>query len=109
MNKINILDQISLLDKPYIIYRSKNGFTLYTNFSKKIILTKKNITSFLKKTNQKQKNLKKTDLYVGFFGYEILNDLIKVKIPKQKETNFPKGIFYKPEKIINLNEDLHLS
>ena len=106
MNKINILDQISLLDKPYIIYRSKNGFTLYTNFSKKIILTKKNISSFLKKTDQKQKNLKKTDLYLGFFGYEILNDLIKVKIPKQKETNFPKGIFYKPEKIINLSENL---
>jgi len=106
LNKINILDQISLLDKPYIIYRSKNGFTLYTNFSKKIILTKKNISSFLKKTDQKQKNLKKTDLYLGFFGYEILNDLIKVKIPKQKETNFPKGIFYKPEKIINLSENL---
>ena len=106
MNKTNILDQISLLDKPYIIYRSKKGFCLYTDFSQKIILTKKNITSFLKKTNQKQKKLKKTDLYVGFFGYEILNDLINVKIPKQKETNFPKGIFYKPEKIINLNEDL---
>ena len=106
MNKTNILDQISLLDKPYIIYRSKKGFCLYTDFSKKIILTKKNITSFLKKTNQKQKKIKKTDLYVGFFGYEILNDLINVKIPKQKEINFPKGIFYKPEKIINLNEDL---
>ena len=106
MNKINILDQISLLDKPYIIYRSKNGFTLYTNFSKKIILTKKNISSFLKKTDQKRKRIKKTDLYVGFFGYELLNDLIKVKIPKQKETNFPKGIFYKPEKIINLSENL---
>ena len=106
MNKTNILDQISLLDKPYIIYRSKNGFTLYTNFSKKIILTKKNITNFLKKTDQKKKRIKKTDLYVGFFGYELLNDLIKVKIPKQKETNFPKGIFYKPEKIINLSENL---
>jgi len=106
LNKTNILDQISLLDKPYIIYRSKNGFTLYTNFSKKIILTKKNISSFLKKTDQKKKRIKKTDLYVGFFGYELLNDLIKVKIPKQKETNFPKGIFYKPEEIINLSENL---
>ena len=106
MNKTNILDQISLLDKPYIIYRSKKGFCLYTDFSKKIILTKKNITSFLKKTNQKQKKLKKTDLYVGFFGYEILNDLINVKIPKQKETNFPKGIFYKPETKINLKDNL---
>ena len=106
MNKTNILNEISLLDKPYIIYRSKKGFDLYTNFSKKIILTKKNIINFLKKTNQKQKKLKKTDLYVGFFGYEILNDLIQVKIPKQKKLNFPKGIFYKPETIVSLDEKL---
>ena len=106
MNKTNILNEINLLDKPYIIYRSKKGFDLYTNFSKKIILTKKNIINFLKKTNQKQKKLKKTDLYVGFFGYEILNDLIQVKIPKQKKLNFPKGIFYKPETIVSLDEKL---
>ena len=106
MNKTNILNEINLLDKPYIIYRSKKGFNLYTNFSKKIILTKKNIINFLKKTNQKQKKLKKTDLYVGFFGYEILNDLIQVKIPKQKKLNFPKGIFYKPETIVSLDEKL---
>ena len=106
MNKTNILNEINLLDKPYIIYRSKKGFDLYTNFSKKIILTKKNIINFLKKINQKQKKLKKTDLYVGFFGYEILNDLIHVKIPKQKKLNFPKGIFYKPETIVSLDEKL---
>ena len=106
MNKTNILNEINLLDKPYVIYRSKKGFDLYTNFAKKIILTKKNIINFLKKTNQKQKKLKKTDLYVGFFGYEILNDLIHVKIPKQKKLNFPKGIFYKPETIVSLDEKL---
>ena len=64
------------------------------------------IINFLKKTNQKQKKLKKTDLYVGFFGYEILNDLIQVKIPKQKKLNFPKGIFYKPKTIVSLDEKL---
>ena len=106
MNKNNILNEINLLDKPYIIYRSKKGFDLYTNFSKKIILTKKNIINFLKKINQKQKKLKKTDLYIGFFGYEILNDLIEIKIPKQKKLNFPKGIFYKPETIVSLDEKL---
>ena len=106
MNKNNILNEINLLDKPYIIYRSKKGFDLYTNFSKKIILTKKNIINFLKKNHQKQKKLKKTDLYIGFFGYEILNDLIEIKIPKQKKLNFPKGIFYKPETIVSLDEKL---
>ena len=40
-------------------------------------------------------------LFIGFFGYEILNNLIGVKIKKQKTTNFPKGIFYKPEKKIS--------
>ena len=92
MNKTNILDQISLLDKPYIIYRSKKGFTLYTNFSKKIILTKKNITNFLKKTNQTQKKIKKTELYISYLYYEILNYLIKVKINKQKKKNLTKKI-----------------
>ena len=41
-------------------------------------------------------------MFVGFFGYEILNNLIGIKLPKQKSINFPKGIFYKPEKIKNL-------
>jgi len=27
---------------------------------------------------------KETDLFIGFFGYEILNNLIEVKIKKQK-------------------------
>ena len=31
--------------------------------------------------------LKNTDLFIGFFGYELLNSLIKVKIPKQKNEN----------------------
>ena len=47
-----------------------------------------------------------TDLFIGFFGYELLNNLIDVKIPKQKNLNFPKGIFYKPEKKIKLSNKL---
>jgi para-aminobenzoate synthetase component 1 len=43
---------------------------------------------------------------IGFFGYELLNNLIGVKLPKQKNINFPKGIFYKPETKISLKEDL---
>jgi para-aminobenzoate synthetase component I len=90
---------------PYIIYKSNKGFDLYTNFSKKVILNKKNIYHFLnkKKVSQKYKN---TDLFIGFFGYELLNNLIGVKIPKQKNINFPKGIFYKPEKKISFTNNL---
>ncbi len=101
MSKQNQLADLHHSGKPYIIYKSKKGFNLYTNFSKKIILNNKNIKSFLsKKYKEKSKN---TDLFIGFLGYELLNNLIKVKIPKQKNINFPKGIFYKPEKIIKLS------
>jgi len=104
LNKQNQLADINNSGKPYIIYKSKNGFKLYTNFSKKIILNNKNIKNFLKKKYKDK--AKKTDLFIGFFGYELLNNLINVRIPKQKNINFPKGIFYKPETIINLSNNL---
>jgi para-aminobenzoate synthetase component I len=104
LNKQSQLSEVHHSGKPYIIYKSKKGFNLYTNFSKKIILNNKNIKSFLKKEYKNKK--KNTDLLIGFFGYELLNNLINVKIPRQKNVNFPKGIFYKPEKIINLSNNL---
>ena len=105
MNKKNQLADIHNSGKPYIIYKSKKGFDLFTDFSKKIILTNNNIVSFLNKKNKnKSRNV---DLYIGFFGYEILNNLINVKIPKQKNAKFSKGIFYKPEKKINLSNNFN--
>jgi len=104
LSKQNQLAEIDHSGKPYIIYKSKKGFNLYTNFSKKIILDNKNIERFLEKKHKIKK--KNTDLLIGFFGYELLNNLINIKIPKQKNVNFPKGIFYKPEKIINLSNNL---
>ena len=53
MNKQNQLADVHNSGKPYIIYKSKKGFDLYTNFSKKIILNNRNIGSFL---NRKYKN-----------------------------------------------------
>ena len=104
MSKISQLSEINNSGEPYIIYKSDKGFDLFTNFSKKIILNSKNINKFLdKKYKKKSKN---TDLFIGFFGYELLNNLIKVKIPKQKNNNFPKGIFYKPEKKISFSNRL---
>ena len=104
MNRPNQLTKIDHSGKPYIIYKSQKGFDLYTDFSKKIILNNKNIKSFLSKKNRKK--LRNTDLYIGFFGYELLNNLINIKVPKQKNLNFPKGIFYKPEKTIKLSNKL---
>ena len=102
MNKINQLAEIHRSGRSYIIYKSQKGFDLYTDFSKKIILNDKNIKSFLN-SRQKYKS-KNTDLFIGFFGYELLNHLIGIKLPKQKNINFPKGIFYKPETKINLSD-----
>jgi len=93
----NYLNRINNSNKPFAIYKTAKGFDFYTDFSKKIILNNKNINKFLNIKFEKKKNYKKTDLLIGFFGYELLNNLIGVKLPKQKNINFPKGIFYKPE------------
>ena len=106
MNKNKILNDINLSAKPYVIYKTSNGFDLFTDFSKKIILSNNNVTNFLETISSNKKKIKKTDLYIGFFGYELLNHLIGIKFPKQKTNFFPKGIFYKPETLISLSENL---
>ena len=92
-------------DKPLIIYKVDDGYNIYTDFSKKIILTKKNIHNFLNSL-EKKKYKKETDLYLGFFGYEILCNLIGINLKNKKRINFYKGIFYKPETIIKIRKDI---
>ncbi len=106
MSTNKILNDINLSAKPYIIYKTSKGFDLFTDFSKKIILSNNNVNNFLKTTSSNKKKIKQTDLYIGFFGYELLNYLIGIKFPKQKTNFFPKGIFYKPETLISLSENL---
>jgi para-aminobenzoate synthetase component I len=106
LNKKNYLNNINNLKKPFIIYKTNRGFDLFTDFSKKIILNNQNIRQFLKQKHSTKKKYQSTDLFIGFFGYELLNNLIGVKIPRQKSINFPKGIFYKPETKINLKVNL---
>ena len=106
MIRENYLDRINNSNKPFVIYKKTKGFDLYTDFSKKIILNNRNIKEFLDTKFKLKKNYKNTDLLIGFFGYELLNNLIGIKLPKQKNINFPKGIFYKPESKISLKEDL---
>ena len=106
MIRENYLDRINNSNKPFVIYKKTKGFDLYTDFSKKIILNNRNIKEFLSTKFKLKKNYKNTDLLIGFFGYELLNNLIGIKLPNQKSINFPKGIFYKPESKISLKEDL---
>jgi para-aminobenzoate synthetase component 1 len=107
LKKDNYLKDIAESKKPFIIYKSNKGFDLFTDFSKKIILSNKNIKNFINNSIKKKIKNKETDLYIGFFGYEILNNLIGVKINKQKGLKFPKGIFYKPDTKKKLSNKLH--
>jgi len=45
---------------------------------------------------------------IGFFGYEILCNLLNIKIKNQKKLNFYKGIFYKPETLIKIRKDIKI-
>jgi len=95
--KRNYLENLNNSKKPFIIYKSNKGFDLFTDFSKKIILTKNNIEKFINQSTKLKSKKNETDLFIGFFGYEILNNLIGIKVKKQKGLKFPKGIFYKLE------------
>tara|TARA_B100000767_G_scaffold116419_1_gene111060 strand:+ start:1040 stop:2203 length:1164 start_codon:yes stop_codon:yes gene_type:complete len=106
LTKLENLKKIAKTNKPFIIYKSNKGFDLYTDFSKKIILTNNNIKDFINKATQFKFKKKETDIFIGFFGYEILNNLIGVKVKKQKGLKFPKGIFYKPETKVKLQNKL---
>ena len=99
------LEDLYQSDKPLIIYKVDGGYNIYTDFSKKIILTKKNIHKFLNSIENK-KFKKETDLYLGFFGYEILCNLIGINLKNKKRINFYKGIFYKPETIIKIRKNI---
>ena len=101
------LEKLYHSDKPLIIYKVQDGYNIYTDFSKKIILTKKNINNFFNSFKSK-KFKKETDLLIGFFGYEILCNLLNIQIRNQKKLNFYKGIFYKPETLIKIRKDIKI-
>jgi len=106
MKKNYYLEKLYNSKKPFIVYKVEGGYDLYTDFSEKIILNNKNINNFFKKIKKKKSKSKFINLYIGFFGYEILCNLNNVKIPKQKDLKFPKGIFYKPETKIKIRKNI---
>ena len=99
------LEKLYHSNKPLIIYKVDGGYNIYTDFSKKITLNKNNISKFLDSFPSK-KYRKETDLYVGFFSYEILCSLLNLSLKNQKKMNFYKGIFYKPETLIKIRNKI---
>ena len=106
MKKNYYLDKLYNSKKPFIAYKVNGGYDLFTDFSEKKYINKNNVLSFFNKLN-KTKNINKfNDLYIGFFGYEILCNLNNIRVPKQKNLNFPKSIFYKPETKIEIRKNI---
>ena len=101
------LEKLYQSDKALIIYKVKDGYNIYTDFSKRIIITKKNITNFFNSFSKK-KYKKETDLLIGFFSYEILCNILNIKIINQKNLNFYKGVFYKPETVIKIRDKIKI-
>ena len=62
------------------------------------IKSKKIVSSPFKYSKNQVKNI-----YIGFFGYSLLCNLIDVKKVNQKSKKFPSGIFYKPQTIVKIS------
>ena len=101
------LENLYQSNKPLIIYKVEGGYDLFTDFSKKIIINNRNIENFLNSFSKKIYR-KETDIFIGFFGYEILCNLLKIKIKNQKNIKFYKGVFYKPETIIKIRDKIKI-
>ena len=81
------LENLYQSDKPLIIYKVEGGYDLFTDFSQKIIINNKNVEKFLN-SFKKKKFKRETDIFIGFFGYEILCNLLNIKIKNQKKNEF---------------------
>ena len=107
LNNKEYINKIFQSNKPLIIYKTVGGYDVYTDFKEKIVLNSKNFKSFLNKQTKKLKSpIKELNCYVGFFGFQLLCENIKVKLPKQKSSNFYPGLVYKPQTIIKIRKNI---
>ena len=107
LNNKEYINKIFQSNKPLIIYKTVGGYDVYTDFKEKIVLNSKNFKGFLNKQTKKLKSpIKELNCYVGFFGFQLLCENIKVKLPKQKSSNFYPGLVYKPQTIIKIRKNI---
>lgn len=102
------LNKLFKSKKPLIIYKVKNGYDLFTDFSHKIQLDNKNIDNFFSNILHLDPDKEIFDGYVGFFDYKLLCNLIGLKINKKKSDFFNKSIFYKPETVIKIRKKVRI-
>ena len=107
LNNTEYINKIFQSNKPLIIYKTVGGYDVYTDFKDKIFLNSSNFKSFLNKTTKKLKSpIKELNCYVGFFGFKLLCENIKVKLPRQQNSQFYPGLVYQPQTIIKIRKNI---
>ena len=107
LNNKEYLNRLYQSDKPLIIYKTDKGYDIYTDFSRRIIINKKNLKYFLNtQSKSKKSKIKELNCYVGFFGYKLLCENIGIKFPEQRSKNFHSGVFYKPQTKISIGKKI---
>ena len=107
LNNKEYLNRLYQSDKPLIIYKTDKGYDIYTDFSRRIIINKKNLKYFLNiQSKSKKSKIEELNCYVGFFGYKLLCENIGIKFPKQQSKNFHSGVFYKTQTKISISKKI---
>ena len=107
LNNKEYLNKLYQSDKPLIIYKTDKGYDIYTDFSRRIIINKKNLKYFLNiQSKSKKSKIEELNCYVGFFGYKLLCENIGIKFPKQRSKNFHSSVFYKPQTKISIGKKI---
>ena len=107
LNNKEYLNRLYKSDKPLIIYKTDKGYDIHTDFSRRIIINKKNLKYFLNiQSKSKKSKIEELNCYVGFFGYKLLCENIGIKFPKQRSKNFYSGVFYKPQTKISIGKKI---
>ena len=107
LNNKEYLNRLYQSDKPLIIYKTDKGYDIYTDFSRRIIINKKNLKYFLNiQSKSKKSKIEELNCYVGFFGYKLLCENIGIKFPKQRSKNFHSSVFYKPQTKISIGKKI---
>ncbi len=109
LNNKEYLNRLYQSDKPLIIYKTDKGYDIYTDFSRRIIINKKNLKYFLNiQSKSKKSKIEELNCYVGFFGYKFLCENIGIKFPKQRSKKFHSSVFYKPQTKISIGKKIRI-